>query len=266
MINKFINKYHGLNDIFSSVKRIDVIIHLAITDLRARYKNSVLGPLWISLGTGIFIFGLAFLWSELFHKDVRSFIPSLSIGLILWYFISSCITDSTTILINKSMIIKNLKIPIFMFPFQVLIKQFFNLLHNLIIFIIIFFIFDMDANINLIYAPLTFILFFINMLWISLLLSILGARFRDLSFVISSVLPLLFFMTPVLYRADDLNILKSILWLNPFSHFIEIIRAPLMGMPVQIESVFYSIAFMVLGWTLTIFLFNKIRNKIIFWI
>jgi len=257
---------NGLEDIIKCIKEINIILFLSFGDLYARYKNSILGPLWISLGTGIFIFGLALLWGELFNKDRASFVPSMTVGLIMWHFISACLYESTMIYINKSFLIKNIKLPLFMFPLQVVIKQLINFFHNFLIFIIVFIIFDLKFNLYMLYFFPLMILFILNMLWITLFLSILGARFRDFSFVISSILPLLFFMSPVLYSPKDINFLKPVLWINPFSHLIEIVKAPLIGNNVELFSVLFSVLFMIFGWLFTIFLFNRIRNKIVFWV
>ena len=255
-----------MEDLLLTLKSIEVVFYLSLSDLKARYKNSILGPLWISLGTGIFIFGLAIIWGELFNKDRSNFVPSMAVGMLMWHFISSCLYESTTIFVNKSSVIKNINLPLFIYPLQIVIKQLINFAHNFVIYIIIFFIYDIQTGLNIFYFIPLMILFLINMLWITLLFSIVGSRFRDFTFVISSILPLLFFLTPVLYSPSDLNFLRPALWLNPFSHFISIIRAPLIGSNIELDSLIFCLIFMVLGWIMTIYLFNRTRDKIIFWI
>lgn len=255
-----------MSDITNCFKKMNIIFSLSLSDLNARYKNSILGPLWISLGTGIFIFGIAFLWGELFNKDRNSFVPSVTVGMIMWYFISSCINESTSIFSDKSQIIKNLRLPLSMFPFQVVIRQAINFFHNFSIFIIVFFIYDLNLGKNFFYFFPMMFLVIINMLWISLLFSILGARFNDFRFVVSSILPLIFFMTPVLYNSSDLVIFHSLLWFNPFTHFIEIVRAPLTDSFLNLNSVMFCIVLLIFGWIFTIYVFNNTKHRIIFWI
>ena len=87
----------GLADIVRAFKMPRLILYMAWSDIRARYKRSVLGPFWITLSTAIGVVGLGFIWSELFKMDRASFIPLLTIGLILWQFMSACIIESTTV-------------------------------------------------------------------------------------------------------------------------------------------------------------------------
>jgi len=81
---------------------------LALSDVRARYKRSVLGPLWLTLGTAAGSVGLGLLWSELLKIEAKDFVPSLTAGLILWQFISGVITESSTLYGRQAAIIRNM--------------------------------------------------------------------------------------------------------------------------------------------------------------
>lgn len=256
----------GLNDILEVLKNIDVLFYLSKSDLYARYKSSILGPLWITFGTFIFIFGLGFLWSKLFHKNLSEFIPSITIGILIWQIISTSIVESTNIFNNKASIIKNIKMPLFIFPAQIVIKQLINFCHNIIIYILIFFIFNIKLTSSFLFFIPMFLIFIINMMWITLMFSIIGARFRDFHFVINALMPLIFFMTPVIYQANDLGYFSKIIKINPLTHFIETIRAPLMGDEISLMSTAFCFGFAVIGWILTLSFFNKTRNNIVFWI
>jgi len=264
MIKKL--KGSGLSDILIAFKKINMILFISLSDLNARYKNSILGPLWISIGTGIFVFGIGFLWSEILNKEPSNFLPSLSVGIIFWQFISSCLSDSTTIYTNKISLIKNIKLPLFMFPLQVLLRQIINFGHNAIILIIILFFFEVNLNIEFLLCFPFFLIFIFNMLWIALVMSIIGARFKDFHFVVVSILPIIFFITPVLYQLPDIGLFSKLLLLNPFTHLIEMIRNPLIGNVLNLFSVYFSIIFLLVGWIFTILFFNRTRDRIIFWI
>ncbi|XBS69869.1 hypothetical protein ABK905_00300 [Acerihabitans sp. KWT182] len=94
-----------------SICHIPLISHLAYSDTKARYKRSMLGPLWLTLGAAIGVVGLGLVWSQLLNQDRRQFIPSLTVGLLLWQFISGTVTESTGVFVRQSQIIRNLQLP-----------------------------------------------------------------------------------------------------------------------------------------------------------
>ena len=55
----------GMNDILMTLKKIKVIIFFAKTDTEARYRRSILGPFWLTLGTLIGVLGLGIVWSQI---------------------------------------------------------------------------------------------------------------------------------------------------------------------------------------------------------
>src|SRR4051812_1836918 len=73
-----------LADLRQALGLFHVIVYMAVGDLRSRYRRSVLGPLWITLGTAAGTVGLGLVWSELLKMDRAVFVPSLTAGLIMW--------------------------------------------------------------------------------------------------------------------------------------------------------------------------------------
>src|SRR3990167_2020208 len=100
----------ALLDIVQSLAYSRAIIYMAMSDLRARYKRSVLGPLWMTLGTAIGAVGLSFLWAELMHKDVREFMPTVTAGLILWQFIDGVVGDASALFSRQAALIRNINL------------------------------------------------------------------------------------------------------------------------------------------------------------
>ena len=80
----------ALADLHRAARLLRVIAFMAAGDLRARYRRSVLGPFWMTLGTAIGTLGLGLVWSELLHMDQARFVPSLTTGLVMWQLLSGC--------------------------------------------------------------------------------------------------------------------------------------------------------------------------------
>ncbi|MDD5272590.1 MAG: ABC transporter permease [Methylovulum sp.] len=259
-------KYPGFTDIIQTCHCFRIITFIALSDVRARYKRSVLGPLWLTLGTAGGSAGLGFIWSELFRVDPTTFVPTLTAGLILWQFISGLIIEASTLFSRQASIIRNLNLPLAIHPTQLLLRHLINLAHNAPVFFIVALGLGNSLNLVTWLALPALLLVALNLLWITFFIGLLGARFRDLEYFITMVMPLLMFISPVFYRPSYLPFSERIMWFNPFSHFIEIVRSPLFGSPPPLFVVGTNLAMLIIGWSLTLWLFNRQHHRIAFWV
>ena len=256
----------ALSDLCLAVSLFPVIAYMAAGDLRARYRRSVLGPLWMTLGTAAGTLGLGLVWSQLLHIERRVFVPALTAGLILWQLLSACMLEATTTYWRQSAIIRNLSVPLAMHPIQMVIKHLINFAHNLPVFVVVALLFDVPVNrYTLLFVP-CLLLLAANLMWITLLFSMLGARFRDVEYIVAAVLPVLMFLSPVFYRPNYLPFSGQYLWFNPFSHFIELLRYPLLGTAPPPFVIGVNLLMCGIGWLLTLWLFNLKRDRIAYWL
>ncbi len=256
----------GLHDIRESVRALPLAFFLAWSDLQARYRRSALGPLWLTLGTALGTAGLGFVWSELFRLDRAVFIPALTAGLIMWQLLSGCMTEATTAFWRQASLIRNVRTPLALYPLQMVIKHGINFVHVLPVFVAVALIFDVPVNRNTALVLPCLGLTFANLLWISTLFSMLGARFRDFEYLLAAAMPILMFLSPVFYRPSYLEAAATLIWFNPFSHFIELVRHPLLGTVPPGYVVLTNLVMLVVGTLLTAALFSAKRNRIAYWV
>jgi len=181
------------NDALETIDRLPLAFHFAWSDTKARYRRSLLGPMWLVLTTAIGVAGLGFLWSTLFKVDKAVFVPSLTVGIVVWQLISGCIIEGSTIFVRQANIIRNIKTPYIIFPIYLLIRQLINFTHNLVIVVLVLIIFppaSMGVQ-QLLLIPGLFLLVG-NLFWVVTLIGLLSARFRDLEQFIVAIMPLLF--------------------------------------------------------------------------
>jgi ABC-type polysaccharide/polyol phosphate export permease len=256
----------AIKDVANSLGRLHLVLFLAIGDVQARYRRSAFGPIWLTLSTALGSLGLGFLWSKLMRINPAEFVPSLTAGLILWQFIAGSIQEGVVAFTRQAFLIRNISLPLTIYPILVMCKQLVNLAHTLPVFFAIYFFLGLKFNINMLLVIPSVFLVTLNLFWLILLLGILGARYRDMEFLVNSSLPLLMFLSPVFYRPNYLPFDTIFIWLNPISYFIELIRQPLLG---NIPSVFIwkmNVLFLILESLAALFVFNKKFNRIIFWL
>lgn len=259
-------KNAGFSDLFESCQKLPVALHFAFGDIKAKYRRSFLGPLWMVFGTAIGVAGLGFIWSILLKVDRATFIPSLTVGLVVWQLISGFITESPTVFMRSMSVIRNLRTPFFIFPMQLLLRQLITFGHNLIVVVAVLLIFPPNISwVQFLVIP-GFLLLIGNLLWIGMIISMLGARFRDVEPLIGAFMPMMFFLSPVIYRPNQLSISQQVVWINPFSYFISLIRDPIQGIMPPHFVYWVSLGMLVIGWSITLWFLNNKHNRIAFWV
>lgn len=255
-----------LDDINYCIRLRRVILFFAVSDLKARYRRTILGPFWIVIGLALGSLGLGFLWSELWGIPKEEIIPPITIGFLVWILINGSVLESTTCLIDQANSIQNMRLPITFYPMLTLIKQLINFAHSLIIVLLISLVYPPE---NLYLISLAIPGIFVTVVFLFSLISIMSiccARYRDIGPLVSAVMPMLFFLSPVLFRISQADNLAWLIWMNPFTYFIVIVREPMQGaapdMEVFVQAVFIALASLV---TLAVLLWKK-SKQIVYWV
>jgi ABC-type polysaccharide/polyol phosphate export permease len=256
----------GLIDLSRAIVRLPVVFFFAWSDTKARYKRSVLGPFWLVLTTIVGVVGLGFIWSILLKVDRSEFIPSLTVGLIIWQFISGCFAEGPGIFYRQVGQIKDINLPSFFISMQLILRQLINFAHNIVVFVIVLAIYPEHVSAVAFLAIPGLLLVILNLLWVVQSLGYVGARFRDLEPLVVSFLPILFFLSPVIYRASQLGTLEPIMAFNPLTYWIGLIRDPLSGIVPAGETYVLALAVTVAGWALALWLTSSRRHRLPYWI
>src|SRR3954469_13202874 len=72
-------------------------IRLGWNDILQRYRRSLLGPFWLTASMAIMVISLGFIFAQLFNTPINDFLPFLCVGLLVWNFIASFITEAGTL-------------------------------------------------------------------------------------------------------------------------------------------------------------------------
>lgn len=262
------SKNLGLKDVLDGLSQISLSFLLAKADIRQRYRRSTLGPFWITISTGVMIACIGLIFGKLFKSPMNDFFPFLACGLIIWSFVSQSISESTNVFVVSEPVIKQLPLPLSLHVFRMVLRNFFIFLHNLIIIPIVLLLVHRTINWNIFFIIPGVILLLINLVWISLLLGIICARFRDMSQIVSSILQVFFYVTPIIWLPSLLPARSGVMLIdpNPFYHLIELIRAPLVGSAISPLTWIFSTFLAIFGWVIAITLFNKYRGRIAYWL
>jgi ABC-type polysaccharide/polyol phosphate export permease len=114
--------------------------------------------------------------------------------------------------------------------------------------------------------PLGVLMIAINSVWLGAFLGVLCARYRDIPPIVGSLVQVFFFLTPVMWRPEMLKESRWAATWNPFYHFLEIVRAPLVSAPTNWLSWAVVLAITVLGFAATLLLFARYRPRVAYWV
>jgi ABC-type polysaccharide/polyol phosphate export permease len=256
----------AIDDLVNSIHRYKLWFYLAWIDIQQRYRGSILGPLWITLSMAIFIGALSIVYSRLFHTDINALVPYLTAGMLCWIFISTNISESTDVFTNAKPLIDSIKLPYLIHVFKLVSRNVIIFFHNLLVFIIVAVIFNIPITINtLLFVP-ALLLASVMVASTCIMISLLGTRFRDLPPLITSLIMLVFFISPVTWQANMLGEGSLILRLNPMFYYLDLLRSPLLGAAPMESSWIVCGIITLISFIISFGLFVRFRSRIPFWI
>lgn len=143
-----------------------------------------------------------------------------------------------------------------------------NSVHKIAIFPVALLIFWLPLKSTALVAIGGLALLLLNLSWMSLVLSEFCARYRDVPQIISNLLQVAFYLTPIIWMPQLLSKRVSIILLdaNPFFHLIEIVGAPLFGTFPSTLNWRISILLALAGWSFRILFYGRFRMRIAYWL
>ncbi|MFM9378934.1 ABC transporter permease [Gordonia sp. VNK21] len=260
-------------DLTDGLRNRELWLHLGWTDIKQRYKRSVLGPLWITLATGVTAIAMGLLYGQLFGMDLDFFLPYVTLGLIFWYFISNSILDGAVVFSTNEGLIKQLPAPISVHVYRVVWRQLIIFSHNIVIFVIIVAVFRPPIGWTGFLVIPALALFVLNSVWVTIVFGILSTRFRDIGQLLTTMVQLVFFMTPIIWSAQslqnaagDVSGRARLVELNPMYHYLEITRGPLLGHHVAFYHWLVVIGCTVVGCLAALVVMRNFRARVPYWV
>jgi ABC-type polysaccharide/polyol phosphate export permease len=258
---------YTLLDTIEGLKRGDLWVFLGWHDVKQRYRRSTLGPFWITLATLIMVSGMTLVYGGLFRQELKSFLPLVASGIVIWGFISGCISEGVNVFISASSTIKQLPAPLTVHVFRLIWTQFIYFLHNVVIIVLVIVITDIPITPAMLFVVPALLLLIANLTWMCLLLGAVGARFRDVPLIVQSFMAALFMITPVLWQPNFLPPERQwVAYLNPFTYLVEIVRAPLLGTVLSPSMWLITAAMAIVGGACAAVLYGRSRSQIAFWV
>ncbi len=205
-------------------------------DLQTRYKGSVLGVAWSLVNPlvlmGIYVLVFSVLWKV---TRVPHYALYLLVGLTVWLFVSSSLTMAARSLVDSAALVKRVRFPRQLVPFSVVATQLVTFAAMLVVLIVVnAIVIPETRDTFLVSIPLALVVVAF-VCGIALAVACANVLFRDVEHLVTAALLPWFFLTPILYRLEDLPggvkryhfVVEILRWGNPLTPPIYALRDPL---------------------------------------
>jgi ABC-type polysaccharide/polyol phosphate export permease len=253
-------------DIVEGASKSWIWTTLAFQDIRLRYRGSMLGPFWLTISTLVMAAAMGFIYSKLFGIDLQTYFPYLISGLVIWQFISGIVTEGGETFLRAQGVIQQIPMPFSLHAYRTVCRNLLVLAHSFVVIPIALVVFAVPVDWHVVETAAGLALLAINGVWITILLGMLSARFRDIPPIVANFMQVGFFVTPIFWPIDSLGDWKAVAALNPLFAGIDVVRAPLLGSTVNESSWTVLLCATVIGGGITFVLFARFRARIAYWI
>lgn len=218
-------------------------VRLGIQDVRLRFRRSVIGMGWISLQLAITILAIGLIYGNLLGQDLNEFIPYLTVGLVLWGYLTNSIVEGGQAFLIAEGYIKQIDLPIYVYIFRSFVSISLTAFLNGLACAVVVVAYRVPVRWGTLWAIPGIALWMLVVWLLIAVLAYLNARFRDAAHLAAMGMQVMFYVTPILYPADMLRQrhLGLIIDFNPAYHLLEIVRRPLLvGQPADSLSYVWS--------------------------
>ena len=231
----------------------DLFLFLMFRDIKVLYAQTVLGFSWAILNPliQILIFSLIFGGVAKIETDGIPYMLFSTVAIVPWTYMSNAMSTGSASLVTGQGMLGKIYFPRLIFPVTPVLAKLVDFIISLVLIVAAMIYYKVWPGMNILYLPVFMLMMIAVPLGISLWLSALAIRYRDVKFAMPFVIRMLIYSAPIVYTAsaipDNWRLVYS---LNPIVGVIEGYRATLLGLPIPWEFIFpgmISATLLVLG-------------------
>lgn len=250
----------------------DLISLFVRRDFVAKYKQTILGPLWFIIQPVLTTLMFTVVFSRVAKISTDGLPPILFYmsGTVAWTYFSTCLTSTSNTFINNAGIFGKVYFPRLTVPVSIVIStliQFF-IQFVLLVAIICFYYFNgvqFHISAFIFLLPVLILIMALMSLGFGIVISSVTTKYRDLTHLVTFGVQLWMYATPIVYPLSSIpEKYKFWILLNPLTSLIETFRFVLLGTgTVNISSLLYSVIFTFIIISIGILLFNRVERTFI---
>ena len=205
----------------------ELLYLIAVTDFKKTYFGTVFGYLW-SLARPLMLFGvLLIVFTQVFRlgSDVAHYPVLLLFNIVLFSFFQEATGAAVGSIVAQESVVRKTQFPRLVIPLSVVLTSLFQLVLNLVAVLVFLLAFGVAPRWSWLGFPLLLGALIVLTTAVSMIVSSLFPRFRDMAIIWTVVSAVLFYASPVLYPIDKVpSDLRGVFLINPFAPLLELAR------------------------------------------
>lgn len=206
-------------------RTLDLLYLIAATEFKRAYFGTFLGYLW-TLARPLMLFGVMLaVFTQAFKlpEDVEHYPVLLLLNIVLFGLFGEATNQAVTAVVAKEGIVRKTQFPRLVIPLSIVLTALFNLGLNLIVVVVFLLAFGVEPHWTWLLLPVLVALITIFTVAVSMIVSSLYPRYRDVAIIWSVASTALFYATPVLYPLEAIDPqMREIISLNPLAPIFEL--------------------------------------------
>lgn len=202
----------------------DLLYLVAVTDFKKSYFGTVLGYLWSLLRPLLLFAVLLFVFTQIFRlgSEVDHYEVLLLFNIVLFSFFQEATMAAVGSVVNREAIVRKTQFPRLVIPLAVVLTSVFNLALNLLAVLVFILAFGVSPTWTWLLFPVVLALLFVITIAVSMIVSSLYVRFRDISIIWTVLVTVLFYGTPLLYPLEFVpERFRELILINPLTPLFE---------------------------------------------
>ena len=241
----------------------ELFFFLVLRDLKARYKQTVLGWLWVILQpllmTAVFTIFLGKLVQV--HTGAVPYPLFLYAGLMPWTFFSNSVATGSYSLLTSSQMVTHVYLPRFIIPAAAVAVRLSDLLVSSVVLIVLMAYYGVGVTPKLLLLPFLLGEITLLALALSLLLSALNVKYRDTGTALPVLLQVWMFASPIVYpRFYVPTRWEWAYQINPLTGIIEGFRSAFLGLPINFQGLAISGLITIALLVFSLFVFRQLED------
>jgi lipopolysaccharide transport system permease protein len=243
----------------------ELLYLLVWRDLKARYKQTLLGFLWVILQPLLMTIVFAIFLGKLVSVKTGGTPYSLFLyaGLLPWSFFSNAVTSGSYSLLASSQMVTKIYVPRLIIPAAAVTVRLSDfLIASLGVFILMWY-YGFSLRPQILLLPLLIVEIFLLALALSTSLSALNVKYRDTGTALPVMLQLWMFASPIVYpRFYVPSRWEWAYQINPLTGIIEGFRSAFLGLPVNRQALAFSWVITIVLLIVSMFVFRKLDDEL----
>jgi ABC-type polysaccharide/polyol phosphate export permease len=249
-------------DISAGWRKRAVALAFASEDVADIYRRTFLGPAWSVLSFLLFVGSIVLIIGG--ASGIPHYMAFVASGLIVYLTMTEVLAESSNLFQREMAFIKGTTLPISIYIMRLTSKTIIRSIYPLLAALFLILIDGVLPTAAWVYSALGIVLILISIPAAATVVAILGVIVPDMHFIVQNILRLAFFLTPVFWDHAGDRIRMFFFYWNPFTHFITIVRSPMLTGDPALHSWAIACGISVVMWVLAIVLLGKYRDRIVF--